>query len=80
MAKCPKCKKKLEILIYEEDVCGKFMIPVGIMMTMDQLVFVKENNKPYYNPKSGNGLSYSCPECYAHIADCEEDAIKFLTK
>ena len=66
MAKCPRCKKEIEILSYEEDVYGKF--------------YLNENGEPYYNSKGGNGLSYSCPECYHHIADCEEDAIEFLTK
>lgn len=61
---CPHCKKEIELLTYEEDVYGRFSL--------------NQEGEPHYNPKGGNGYSFSCPECYAHIAECEEDAIDFL--
>jgi hypothetical protein len=67
MAKCPKCKKKIEVLSYTEDVYGRFAL-------------IGKNSEPNYNPKGGEGIFFSCPECYAQIANCEEDAIEFLTK
>lgn len=65
MPKCPKCKAKIDVLSYSEDIYGKF--------------YLDDDKNPEYNPKGGE-YEYNCPECFHFITGDEEEAIKFLKK
>ena len=72
MVRCPKCKKKIDCLLWE-----------GGKKHTGTLSINEDGNEEFdedSNIFSQESYSYFCPECDEKIFEDDEDAIEFLKK